>query len=163
DRARGAAPVSLRGPAAGARLRPARPVRAAAAAAHRQPGGGALDRARRLPADRGLLCLRVYRGGVDRLGPDRPDLLLLRHLGSAAALAYLAVVGTFTFLGTQWLIPRLPVAVVGTFPILNTLLALLWGSALGHERLTARAGAGGVLILLGVLLVTFRRRPGQRE
>ena len=83
--------------------------------------------------------------------------------GSAAALGYLAVVGTFTFLGTQWLIPRLPVAVVGTFPILNTLLALLWGSALGHERLTPRAGAGGVLILLGVLLVTFRRRPGQRE
>jgi drug/metabolite transporter (DMT)-like permease len=83
--------------------------------------------------------------------------------GSAAALAYLAVVGTFTFLGTQWLIPRLPVAVVGTFPILNTLLALLWGSALGHERLTPRAGAGGVLILLGVLLVTFRRRPAEEE
>jgi drug/metabolite transporter (DMT)-like permease len=83
--------------------------------------------------------------------------------GSAAALGYLAVVGTFTFLGTQWLIPRLPVAVVGTFPILNTLLALLWGSALGHERLTSRAGAGGVLILLGVLLVTFRRSPAEEE
>jgi len=83
--------------------------------------------------------------------------------GSAAALGYLAVVGTFTFLGTQWLIPRLPVAVVGTFPILNTLLALLWGSALGHERLTPRAGAGGVLILLGILLVTFRRRPAEQE
>ena len=83
--------------------------------------------------------------------------------GSAAALGYLAVVGTFTFLGTQWLIPRLPVAVVGTFPILNTLLALLWGSALGHERITARAGAGGILILLGVLLVTFRRRPAEAE
>jgi drug/metabolite transporter (DMT)-like permease len=83
--------------------------------------------------------------------------------GSAAALGYLAVVGTFTFLGTQWLIPRLPVAVVGTFPILNTLLALFWGTALGHERLTPRAGAGGVLILLGVLLVTFRRRPAEHE
>ena len=83
--------------------------------------------------------------------------------GSAAALGYLAVVGTFTFLGTQWLIPRLPVAVVGTFPILNTLLALLWGSALGHERLTPRAGAGGILILAGVLLVTFRRRPAEEE
>jgi drug/metabolite transporter (DMT)-like permease len=82
---------------------------------------------------------------------------------SASALGYLAVVGTFTFLGTQWLIPRLPIAVVGTFPILNTLLALLWGSALGHERLTPRAGAGGILILAGVLLVTFRRRPAQGE
>jgi drug/metabolite transporter (DMT)-like permease len=80
---------------------------------------------------------------------------------SSAALAYLAVVGTFTFLGTQWLIPRLPVAVVGTFPILNTLLALLWGSALGHERITPRAAAGGVLILAGVLLATFRPRPAE--
>ena len=82
-------------------------------------------------------------------------------LGSISALGYLAVVGTFTFLGTQWLIPRLPVAVVGTFPILNTLLALLWGSLLGHERITPRAAAGGVLILAGVLLVTSR--PGTAQ
>jgi drug/metabolite transporter (DMT)-like permease len=79
--------------------------------------------------------------------------------GSISALGYLAVVGTSTFIGTQWLIPRLPVAVVGTYPILNTLLALLWGSLLGHERITPRAGAGGVLILAGVLLVTFRPPP----
>ncbi len=74
------------------------------------------------------------------------------------ALGYLALVGTFTFLGSQWLIPRLPVAVVGTFPILNTLLALLWGSLLGHERITARAVAGGALILSGVVTVTVRTR-----
>jgi drug/metabolite transporter (DMT)-like permease len=82
--------------------------------------------------------------------------------GSISALGYLAVVGTFTFLGTQWLIPRLPVAVVGTYPILNTLLALLWGSLLGHERITPRAVAGGVLILAGVFLVTFRPRPARQ-
>jgi drug/metabolite transporter (DMT)-like permease len=78
------------------------------------------------------------------------------------ALGYLAVVGTFTFLGSQWLIPRLPVAIVGTFPILNTLLALLWGSLLGHERLTARVLAGGSLILGGVWLVTIRPRAASR-
>ena len=76
--------------------------------------------------------------------------------GVAFALGYLAVVGTFTFLGSQWLIPRLPVGVVGTFPILNTLLALLWGSLLAGERLTLRAFVGGALILLGVGLVTVR-------
>jgi drug/metabolite transporter (DMT)-like permease len=76
----------------------------------------------------------------------------------AFALGYLAVVGTFTFLGSQWLIPRLPVGVVGTFPILNTLLALLWGSLLAGERLTARVFAGGALILFGVGLVTVRPR-----
>ncbi len=78
--------------------------------------------------------------------------------GTVFALGYLAVVGTFTFLGSQWLIPRLPVAVVGTFPILNTLLALLWGSLLGHERITARVVAGGALILSGVVAVAVRTR-----
>ncbi len=78
--------------------------------------------------------------------------------GTVFALGYLALVGTVTFLGSQWLIPRLPVAVVGTFPILNTLLALLWGSLLGHERITARAAAGGALILSGVVIVTIRTR-----
>ncbi len=78
--------------------------------------------------------------------------------GTVFALGYLALVGTFTFLGSQWLIPRLPVAVMGTYPILNTLLALLWGSLLGHERITARAAAGGALILAGVVIVTVRKR-----
>jgi drug/metabolite transporter (DMT)-like permease len=80
--------------------------------------------------------------------------------GTVFALGYLALVGTFTFLGSQWLIPRLPMAVVGTFPILNTLLALLWGSLLGHERITARAVGGGALILSGVAMVTVRPRAG---
>jgi len=79
--------------------------------------------------------------------------------GTVFALGYLALVGTFTFLGSQWLIPRLPVAVVGTFPILNTLLALLWGSLLGHERITARAVAGGALILSGVTVTVRTRAP----
>jgi drug/metabolite transporter (DMT)-like permease len=78
--------------------------------------------------------------------------------GTVFALAYLALVGTLTFLGSQWLIPRLPVAVMGTYPILNTLLALLWGSLLGHERITATAAAGGALILSGVVIVTVRPR-----
>jgi drug/metabolite transporter (DMT)-like permease len=83
--------------------------------------------------------------------------------GTLFSLGYLAVVGTFTFLGSQWLIPRLPVAVVGTFPILNTLLALLWGSLLGNERITARAVAGGALILSGVVIVTVRTRARAPE
>jgi drug/metabolite transporter (DMT)-like permease len=78
--------------------------------------------------------------------------------GVTFALGYLAVIGTFTFLGSQWLIPLLPVGVVGTFPILNTLLALLWGSILAGGRLTARAFVGGALILFGVGLVTVRTR-----
>jgi len=35
---------------------------------------------------------------------------------------------------------------------------LLWGSLLGHERITSRAIAGGALILSGVVTVTVRAR-----
>ena len=73
------------------------------------------------------------------------------------AVLYLGVIGTLTFVGTQWLVPRVPAAVVGSFPFLNTLLALVWGSLLGGERLTGRVAAGGALILAGVALVAFGR------
>ena len=88
------------------------------------------------------------------------------------AVLYLGVIGTLTFVGTQWLVPRVPAAVVGSFPFLNTLLALVWGSLLGGERLTGRVAAGGALILAGVALVAFGpgaafakggREPSKRE
>jgi drug/metabolite transporter (DMT)-like permease len=75
------------------------------------------------------------------------------------AVAYLGVVGTLTFVGSQWLVPRVPAAVVGSFPLVNTALALVWGSLLGRETLTPRALAGGALILAGVALVTLARVP----
>lgn len=73
------------------------------------------------------------------------------------AVLYLGVIGTLTFVGTQWLVPRVPAAVVGSFPFLNTLLALVWGSLLGGERLTGRVAAGGAMILAGIALVTVGR------
>jgi drug/metabolite transporter (DMT)-like permease len=78
---------------------------------------------------------------------------------AALAVSYLGVVGTLTFVGTQWLVPRVPAAVVGSFPLVNTALALVWGSLLGRETLTPRALAGGALILAGVALVTLARAP----
>ncbi len=78
------------------------------------------------------------------------------------AVAYLGVVGTLTFVGTQWLVPRVPASVVGSFPLINTALALVWGSLLGRETLTARALGGGALILTGVALVTLVRAPAPR-
>lgn len=74
---------------------------------------------------------------------------------SVGALLYLGVIGTFTFVGTQWLVPRVPAAVVGSFPLINTLLALLWGSLLADEKLSGHVFVGGTLILAGVVLVTL--------
>lgn len=78
------------------------------------------------------------------------------------AVAYLGIVGTLTFVGTQWLVPRVPAAVVGSFPFVNTVLALVWGSLLGRETLTPRALLGGALILTGVALVALTRAPSER-
>jgi drug/metabolite transporter (DMT)-like permease len=70
-----------------------------------------------------------------------------------ASLAYLALFGTvLTFAGLFWLIPRVPVSVIGTIPLVDTLIAVLLGSLFLRERLSPRILAGGVLILAGVVL-----------
>ena len=73
---------------------------------------------------------------------------------AVGAVLYLGIVGTLIYVGSQWLIPRVSVAVVGAFPIVNTLLAILWGTALARERFTVRGAAATVLILAGVVLAT---------
>ncbi|MDQ6892863.1 MAG: EamA family transporter [Acidobacteriota bacterium] len=71
---------------------------------------------------------------------------------SIAALAYLGIVGTMTFIGSQWLVARVPVPVIGAFPLLSTVLAITWGVAFGREGFSARTAAGAALILTGVVL-----------
>ena len=80
--------------------------------------------------------------------------------GSVAALLYLAVVGTaLAFVGLFWLIPRVPVGVVGSIPLVDTLLAVALGAAVLGERLSLRVLAGGALILLGVGLAMRSAAP----
>lgn len=78
---------------------------------------------------------------------------------SAGAVLYLGIVGTLIFVGSQWLVPRVSVAVVGAFPIVNTLLAILWGTALAKEPFTARGALATALILAGVILATGVQGP----
>ncbi len=78
-----------------------------------------------------------------------------------AALAYLAIFGTaLTFAGLFWLIPKVPVAVVGTIPLVDTLVAVLLGNIVLHEKLSLRILAGGAMILAGVVFAVSRRRGG---
>jgi len=80
--------------------------------------------------------------------------------GSLAALAYLVVFGTvFTFIGLFWLLPRVPVAVIGTIPLMDMLIAVVLGAVILGEALPARVFLGGVLILAGVILTS--RAPGR--
>lgn len=74
---------------------------------------------------------------------------------AVGALLYLAIFGTaVTFAGLFWLIKRVPISVVSTIPLVDTLIAVLLGAAFLGERLPARTLAGGALILVGVFLAT---------
>ncbi|HZI65930.1 MAG TPA: EamA family transporter [Thermoanaerobaculia bacterium] len=80
--------------------------------------------------------------------------------GAVGSLVYLAVLGTsVTFVGLFWLIKRVPISVVSTIPLVDTVIAVALGALFLHERLPARALAGGGLILLGVFLATRGGRP----
>lgn len=79
----------------------------------------------------------------------------LRSLGS---LLYLAGPGTVvTFLCLFWLIPRVPMVVIGIIPILDTLIAVALGAVVLHEPLGGRILAAGALILLGAALAGLVR------
>ncbi len=78
------------------------------------------------------------------------------------ALAYLVIFGTaITFVGLFWLVPRVPVSVIGSIPLVDTLIAVVLGAIVLGEALPVRVFAGGVLIAAGVVLAagTTRRRP----
>jgi drug/metabolite transporter (DMT)-like permease len=78
---------------------------------------------------------------------------------AVAALAYLAVFGTaLGFVGLFWLIKRVPVSVIGTIPLVDTLLAVVLGNLVLGEKLPARTLAGGALILIGVFLTARQSR-----
>jgi drug/metabolite transporter (DMT)-like permease len=78
---------------------------------------------------------------------------------SLGAVVYLAVIGTaLPFVGLFWLIRRVPVAIIGTIPVVDTVIAILLGSLVLGEALSPRVLAGGVLILGGVLLAAIPSR-----
>ncbi|HSS43955.1 MAG TPA: EamA family transporter, partial [Thermoanaerobaculia bacterium] len=82
--------------------------------------------------------------------------------GSVFAVGYLALFGTaMSFAGLFWLIPRVPVSLVGTIPLTDTVIAVLLGAVILGEKLSGRVLVGGLLILIGVLIAASGRRlPG---
>jgi drug/metabolite transporter (DMT)-like permease len=73
---------------------------------------------------------------------------------SAGALVYLALLGTaLPFAGLFWLIKHVPMAIIGTIPVVDTVIAVALGNLVLGEELSFRLLAGGVLILVAVLLV----------
>ena len=78
------------------------------------------------------------------------------------SVSYLAIVGTaMAFAGLFWLIPRVPVSVIGTIPLVDTVIAAALGAAVLGERLPVRVMIGTLGILGGVALIVSKS-PGSR-
>jgi drug/metabolite transporter (DMT)-like permease len=74
---------------------------------------------------------------------------------SIAALLYLAIPGTVvTFLALFWLLPRVPMALIGAIPLIDTVIALALGAAVLGEDVDWRLGIGGAFVLAGAALAS---------
>jgi drug/metabolite transporter (DMT)-like permease len=72
---------------------------------------------------------------------------------AVAATGYLALCGTvLTYVGFFWLLPRLPLAAVGTIPLLDTTVAMLLAVLVAGEPLTPSLAAGAGLVLSAAAL-----------
>ena len=75
------------------------------------------------------------------------------------AVLYLAVVGSVVaFLSYFWLLKTWTATALSFINVFTPVVAVALGFIFRGERLTAWAGAGGALILGGVLLATWKRR-----
>jgi drug/metabolite transporter (DMT)-like permease len=82
---------------------------------------------------------------------------------AVTSLLYLAICGTaLPFVGLFWLLRRVPVAVIGTIPIVDTVLAILLGSLVLGESFSPRVLAGGAFILVSILLAASRPAPADQ-
>jgi drug/metabolite transporter (DMT)-like permease len=78
------------------------------------------------------------------------------------ALLYLSILGTaLPFAGLFWLLHRVPVSVIGTIPVVDTVIAVMLGHIVLSEPLSPRILLGSALILGAVLLAALRRQPDQ--
>ena len=81
-------------------------------------------------------------------------------LGSWLALAYLTVFGSIVALSCfLWLLTQVSAQKATTYALVNPLVALLLGSFLLGEKITANVALAVLLILVGVSLVLFQGKP----
>jgi drug/metabolite transporter (DMT)-like permease len=74
---------------------------------------------------------------------------------AVAALLYLAIPGTvFTFLALFWLFPRVPMALIGAIPLIDTVVAIALGAVILGEQVDWRLGMGGAFVLAGAALAS---------
>ena len=76
------------------------------------------------------------------------------------SLFYLALLGSaLAFCMMYWLVRRVQITKIMLISLVTPVAAVLIGAWWLHERLTSHAFAGGVCVLLGLVLVIYRRAP----
>jgi drug/metabolite transporter (DMT)-like permease len=78
---------------------------------------------------------------------------------SAVSFAYLVAVAVVALPAYTWLLTVSSPALVGTYAFVNPVVAVVLGSAVAGEALTGRTGLAVVLVMGGVTLLTWPRRP----
>ncbi len=79
---------------------------------------------------------------------------------SVGALLYLAILGTgAAFIGWYYLLKRVSAVALSLMTFLEPLVAIGLGFLLLNEKLESHFLLGGALILAGVLIATFERKP----
>lgn len=115
-----------------------------------KPGSPFLESARQMLAG-GIACLLagLLRGEAGALHPT---------LSTAAAIAWLALPGSVVgFTSYVYALKMLPTSIVATYAFVSPIVAVVLGTLLLHERLTAPTLTAMVVILFGVALIL---RPG---
>jgi drug/metabolite transporter (DMT)-like permease len=79
---------------------------------------------------------------------------------SVVAFVYLAAVAVVALPAYTWLLNVTSPALVGTYAFVNPIVAVLLGWAAADEKLTGRSGWAVALVIAGVALLTWPRRPG---
>jgi drug/metabolite transporter (DMT)-like permease len=84
----------------------------------------------------------------------------LPHVSAASwfGVAYLAIVGSLAFAAYTYLIAHEPAGRVVTYALVNPVLALILGLALGSETATPFLFAGLPLILMGLIFMLYGER-----
>ena len=78
---------------------------------------------------------------------------------SAVSFAYLVAVAVVALPAYTWLLTVSSPALVGTYAFVNPVVAVILGSAVAGEPLTGRTGLAVVLVVCGVAVLTWPRRP----
>jgi drug/metabolite transporter (DMT)-like permease len=85
-------------------------------------------------------------------------------LQSVLALLYLVVFGSIIAVNCySFLVAHVPAQKVTTYALVNPVIALALGTLVLHERVSPAAILSAILVLVGVALVLFQRRPVEQR